>query len=88
MPGLGRSELVAGLVCQVLEDLRNVAARMKVYELVSLMSNVWCMREMLKIMATNPGSHHNEVGYGVLNPLEYFEKTDQEKLRLIKKFLQ
>ncbi len=78
---------VAGLVCQVLEDLSDVAARTGEDQLVPLMSNVWCMRELLKSMATNQGSHNDEVGYGVLEPLEYFEKTDQEKLRLIKKIL-
>ena len=78
---------LAGVVCQVLEDLGGLADRTGENRLVPLMSNVWCIRELLKSMATMQGRHSDESGYGSLEPLEYFEKTDDEKLRLIKKIL-
>ena len=78
---------VAGVVCQVLEDLEVLGARTGEDRLVPLMSNVWCMRELLKNMATVQGRHCDEVGYGALEPMEYFLKTDDEKLRLVGQIL-
>ena len=52
-----------------------------------LLHNVWCMRELLKEMAVVKGKHCDKNGFGVLNPREYFDKVDEEKLRIIKKII-
>lgn len=70
--------LVAGVVCQIIEDLRRLSNGGNLCE---LMHNVWCMRELLKEMTT--GEHGGESGCGTLRPTEYFEKDDREKLRII-----
>ena len=79
---------VAGVVCQVLEDLQKLSSSSGEPQLLPLMSNVWCIRELLTCMATTQGRHSDESGYGKLNPMEYFEKNDMEKRRIIKKILQ
>lgn len=72
--------IVAGVVCCVLEDLRRLSGGDSA-PLWERMHNVWCMRELLKEMAS--GEHNGESGYGVLRPTDYFEKDDREKLRII-----
>lgn len=72
--------LVAGVVCQIIEDLRRLS-EIHGGSLCELVHNVWCMRELLKEMAT--GEHSGESGCGMLSPTEYFEKDDREKLRII-----
>lgn len=81
--------LVAGIVCQVIEDLRRLSSALVGEDpaLWKRMHNVWCMRELLKEMAVVQGKHSEESGFGGLNPKEYFEKNDKEKLRLIRKIL-
>ena len=41
------------------------------------------MRELLKEMAVVKGKHCDKNGFGVLNPREYFDKVDEEKLKKI-----
>ena len=77
--------LVAGLVCQLIEDLRRLSASEGQPDLWQRVHNVWCMRELLKEMAAVQGKHSEESGFGALNPLEYFHKEDREKLRIITK---
>ena len=79
--------LVAGIVCQIIEDLRRLSGKIG-EPLLNYMHNVWCIRELLKEMATVQGKHSDGSGYGSLNPKEYFEKEDSEKIRIIKKILQ
>lgn len=66
--------LVAGIVCCVIEDLRRLSEAIAgngapIWE---RMHNVWCMRELLKEMASR--EHSGESGYGMLNPTDYFER--------------
>ncbi len=75
--------LVAGIVCQVIEDLRRLSVVTGNPRVLSSMHNVWCMRELLKEMATVQGKHSDKSGYGSLNPKDYFEKDDTEKIRII-----
>ncbi len=76
--------LVAGIVCQVIEDLRRLSVVYNDTRVLSLMHNVWCMRELLKKMATVQGKHSDKSGYGSLNPKDYFEIDDAEKIRIIR----
>lgn len=78
---------VAGVVCQILQDLRELSIRTGEHQLAPLMSNVWCIRELLRSMATAQGRHSDESGYGRLEPLEYFDKSDEEKKRIVGKLL-
>jgi subtilisin family serine protease len=73
--------LVAGLVCLIIEDLRQLSVNDEGASLCDSMHNVWCIRELLKEMTS--GEHSSKRGYGVLRPLDYFEKNDSEKLRII-----
>lgn len=82
--------LVAGVVCQIIEDLRRISSQVLdggTQPLWMQMHNVWCMRELLKEMAVVQGKHCEESGYGALNPKEYFEKGDTEKWRIISNIL-
>ena len=79
---------LAGVVCQFLEDLRELSRRTGEPQLLPLISNVWCIRELLRSMTAMQGRHSDESGYGILEPLDYFEKNDEEKMRIIKKVLQ
>ena len=76
--------LVAGIICRLIEDLRRFLSE----DDVQLVHNVWCMRELLKEMAVIQGKHSEERGYGALDPPQYFDKDDNEKIRIIKKILQ
>lgn len=77
--------LVAGIVCQLIEDLRRLSEGFvgEGPPLWQRVHNVWCMRELLKEMAAVQGKHCEESGFGALNPMEYFNKDDREKLRII-----
>ena len=82
--------LVAGVVCQVIEDLKRLSDLVVLNGGVPFwpyMHNVWCMRELLKKMAAVEGKHSEKSGYGILDPREYFEKCDSEKLRIIESIL-
>lgn len=82
--------LVAGVVCQVIEDLKRLSELVVLDSGVPLwmyMHNVWCMRELLKKMAVVEGKHSEKSGFGILNPREYFERCDNEKLRIIENIL-
>lgn len=83
--------LVAGIVSQIIEDMRRLSDRV-INELEpslwERMHNVWCMREVLKEMAAVRGHHSEKSGYGSLDPSEYFKKSDEEKLRIISDILQ
>ena len=82
--------LVAGVVCQIVEDLKRLSGLhppINGAPLWMLLHNVWCMRELLKEMAVVKGKHCDKNGFGVLNPREYFDKVDEEKLRIIKKII-
>lgn len=79
--------LVAGVICQLVQDLKALSLDFKMPELIYNLRNVWGMRELLKHMTNVQGSHDEERGFGVLTPMEYFEKTAQEKLRVIMKLL-
>lgn len=74
--------LVAGIVCQIVQDLRDQQPL-----LIDQLHNVWGMREILKHMSTIQGVHHQDEGFGILRPLEYFEKTRNEKNSVLSKIL-
>ncbi len=74
--------LVAGLVCQIVQDLRDQQPL-----LIDQLHNVWGMREILKHMSTIQGVHHQDEGFGILRPLEYFKKTRNEKNSVLSKIL-
>ncbi len=78
--------VVAGLVCQIIEDLRNVEV---VYEvsLLEELHNVWGMREIMKHMSTTQGVHSQDEGFGSLVPLKYFKKTTNEKKTVLSEIL-
>lgn len=76
--------LVAGIVCWLIEDLRRLSGPDGGGLLLCERThNVWCMRELLREMAA--GEHNGESGCGMLHPNEYFDKDDNEKLRIITK---
>lgn len=82
--------LVAGVVCQIVEDLKRLSGLTSPVNgapLWMLLHNVWCMRELLKEMAVVKGKHRDKSGFGILNPREYFEKNDEEKIRIIKRIV-
>ena len=78
---------VAGLICLVLQYLRYLSLVMDapLYECVH---SVWAMRELLKEMATSPGHHSEELGFGNLEPAKFFEKHTEEIKRIILKMMQ
>ena len=78
---------VAGLICLVLQYLKYLSAAMEV-PLYHHACNVWVMRELLKEMATSPGHHSEELGYGTLVPERFFEKHPEEIKRIILKMVQ
>ena len=72
---------IAGLVCLVLHDIRRrcedeeskasdtvIASR----PLTHYVRSVWVMRELLKVMSCSPGRHSEEIGYGTINPIDYW----------------
>ena len=74
---------VAGLVCLVLQHLNHLSV-----PLYQRAHNVRVMKEILKEMATSSGHHSEEHGFGCLVPAEFFEKTPDEKIRIISKMVQ
>lgn len=72
--------LVAGVVCQLVEDLVALSSPYSIDAL--LIHNVWGMRELLKSMSTIQGVHKEDEGYGVLKPMKYFKKKTEEKKAL------
>ena len=77
--------VVAGIVCQILEDVRRLSTVDE--PLYDHVHNVWCMREILKEMAAVSGTHCDKIGYGALDPMLYFDQPDVEKRRKIRKIL-
>jgi len=73
---------VAGLICHLLQDLRRLSETHDCPSLFTDMHNVWCMRELLKSMSTVKGHHDCARGYGRLEPMEYFKKGDEERIRI------
>ena len=78
---------VAGLVCQIVEDLKNLAARANSPNAINKLHNVWVVREILKSISTVQGHHDEKRGYGVLEPMKYFGKSYEEKTHLLKNIL-
>ncbi len=74
--------LVAGVVCQIVQNLRDQQPL-----IFDRLHNVWGMREILKLMSTIQGVHSQDEGFGILRPLEYFEKTLNEKKTVLSKIL-
>ena len=75
--------IVAACICLIIEDIRNLADAYNIPDLLEKLHNVWCMREILKMMAVKQGHHDRERGYGRLDPTLFFEKTPEEKLRIL-----
>ena len=75
--------LVAGLVCQIIQDLRDLSATCNQPWIIDQLHNVWGMREIMKEMSVIRGTHKEDEGFGVLTPREYFEKTPNEKITLL-----
>lgn len=78
---------VAGLICLVLQYLKYLSQVMDV-PLYECAHSVWAMREILKEMATSPGHHSEELGFGALEPAKFFEKHIEEIKRMILKMVQ
>ena len=77
--------VVAGIVCQILEDVRRLSTVDE--PLYDYVHNVWCMREILKEMTAVSGIHCAKIGYGVLDPMLYFDQPDIDKRSKIRKIL-
>ena len=63
---------VAGLVCLILECLQKkcpVQARQ--------FHNYWVMKELLREMSTNGGTHTNDRGFGTLTPKRFFRQPER-----------
>ncbi len=75
--------LVAGLVCQIIQDLRSLNQPW----IIAQLQNVWGMREIMKEMSVIRGTHKEDEGFGVLRPRGYFEKTPNEKIILLSKIV-
>ena len=63
---------VAGLVCLILECINKTCGD----ELKKKVHNHWVMKEVLRNMATNPGIHLNDRGYGSLDPEKFFKNPE------------
>ena len=75
--------LVAGVVCQLLEDLKKLSDHYSDPRILKYFCNVWGMRELLKSMCTMPSGHDKDDGFGILKPMEYFKKSDPEKFGIL-----
>ncbi len=75
--------LVAGVVCQLLEDLKKLSDHYRNPRILEYFCNVWGMRELLKSMCTMPSGHDKDDGFGILEPMKYFKKSDPEKYRIL-----
>ena len=79
---------VAGLICWLLQDLKKLSSDSSCQlDLYHQMHNVWCMRELLKTMSVMQGHHDKAKGYGKLLPERYFNKGNQERVRICKEIL-
>ena len=78
---------VAGLICRLLQDLRRLSVTHSLPNLANDMHNVWCMRDLLKTMSTVRGLHDNARGFGRLEPMEYFKRGDEERIRICNEIL-
>ena len=72
MSGKGTSyatPAVAGLICLILECLhKNFPKKADMYH------NHWAMKELLREMSTNSGTHSNDRGFGALAPIRFFRQ--------------
>ena len=62
---------VAGLICLILSyiKIRNPGH-------LEYFKNHWVMKEILREISTSPGRHSDDMGYGALNPLKFFQQPD------------
>ena len=78
---------VAGLICQIVQDLKQLLSESSSESYLEHLHNVWAVREILKRMAVIKGRHDEELGYGSLNPKDYFRKTTHEKGEILSNIL-
>ena len=78
---------VAGLICQIVQDLKQLLSGSSSESVLEHLHNVWAVREILKHIAVIQGRHDEELGYGSLNPKDYFRKTAHEKEVVLLKIL-
>ena len=77
---------IAGLVCLVLQYLEYLSRHLPNHPaLCESVHNVWGMREVLKEMASSPGHHSEEMGFGTIAPSRFFEKHPPEVCRIVAK---
>ena len=62
---------VAGLICLILECLRK-----EFPDKASKYQNHWVMKELLREMSTNGGTHSNDRGFGALEPIRFFRQPE------------
>ena len=63
---------VAGLVCLILECLQKRSPGK-----ASQFHNCWVMKELLREMSTNGGTHTNDRGFGTLTPNRFFRQPER-----------
>ena len=81
---------VAGLICLILHDVSRRCDEEKELTTISMkslkehVSNMWVMRELLKVMSTTPGHHSYKRGYGPLEPRKLFDCSTQHLVQIVK----
>lgn len=63
---------VAGLVCLILECLQKSCPKK-----ASQFHNHWVMKDLLREMSTNGGTHANDRGFGTLTPIRFFRNPER-----------
>ena len=63
---------VAGLICLILGYIRERHPND-----LHHFKNQWVMKEILREISTSPGRHSDDLGFGALNPLRFFEQPDR-----------
>ena len=63
---------VAGLICLILSYIKSHSK-----EYFEQFNNQWVMKEILREISASPGRHSDDMGFGALNPLQFFQQPDR-----------
>ncbi len=64
---------VAGLICLILSYIKSYVNKKYLYSL----SNPWVIKEILREISTSPGRHSDDMGFGALCPLQFFNQPER-----------
>ena len=63
---------IAGLICLILSYIKSHK-----YNYLNYFKNHWVMKEILREISTSPGRHSDDMGFGALNPLQFFQQPER-----------